>query len=356
MNYALWSAKRAFAQNRAEFYEDLAEALEDKAELIKYLQKKKVMAGRSYEALIYARWISRLDKSLAEAMHDTVPPTDIMIIQAAEQSGQIPKGLRFLSSAVTASKEMRGAILGAIGMPCFLFLLLTWILCLLAVFLMPILTQIMKPDEFPAVGKALYHLSMFISGYGLWMAPFIAGGVVLFIWSLNNWHVNRRPTGDARRVLDDFLPYSIFRDYNGPLALVSLAALMQGGRGVSESLSVLRDSASPWLRAYLARAISRLNTYPDNPAKALDTGMFSRKLTIRVIEKGERSGFQEAIASIGVDAVQQTTKEVKKSAAALNLLMIIFVGGCLGFIVIGTVLTAQHASAVIRQSVQAHGR
>jgi hypothetical protein len=119
-SFALWRGIRAFRRHRADFYEDLAEALDDKAVLVTELKKHVVRAHRrrSPAATLYSLWLRRMDKSdFSTSLKGTVPPMDSLVLLAAENSGNLPYGLRFLSTTVRAVGKIKGSILSAVAMP-----------------------------------------------------------------------------------------------------------------------------------------------------------------------------------------------------------------------------------------------
>lgn len=347
MSFNMWLAKSNFAGKRADFYEDLAEALADKGVLVQIIRTHEERAKQRKDVIhpLYALWLKRMDEMpFAECLTGTVPDSDVMILSASESSGSLIDGLRFLAIAIRAGGKMKGAVWGAIAGPMFLGCMFVALLIGYSFFLVPVLSQIMKPETWPAVGQAMYFVSKIITGYGIWLLAFIVVTTSAYIWSLPRW------TGKWRAVADKYVPlYSIYRDYVGSIFLVSLASLMKARVGLSESLDALSNRASPWLRWHIRRIQSRLNFEADHPARAFQTGVFNQELTDRVMDFGSRSKFHEAIGKVGISSIEKVTSFVTSSAQLMNRILILVCGATMIFMVAGVLLTAQEAQTAIQR-------
>jgi toxin coregulated pilus biosynthesis protein E len=169
--------------------------------------------------------------------------------------------------------------------------------------------------------------------------------LVAFGISINRW------TGHKRAKLDNYLPYSIFRDYNGALFLTSLAAMMKSGAGVMESLRNLETLSTPWMKWHIQQMVGRLDQFSEEPAKALDTGSVPRAIMDRIIDYGKRSSFLEAMAMIGLDSLARTEEKLNKSANKINMFMMLIAGVLFILVIAGTMMTGLHAQDVIRAKI-----
>lgn len=351
-NFALWFAKQGFASQRADFFQDLAEALEDKGVLVEIIRnlENRAKSRKDTIAPLYTLWLRRMDdRSFAQSLIGTVPDSDVMILEAAESSNNLIGGLRFLAKAIRAAETMQKELRKAVAGPIFLLIMFIGMLVGFSLYLVPVLTQIMKPSTWPWSGQMLYAVSQFITGYGYWLLGALVIVGVAFTWSLPRW------TGRWRSFADKYVPlYAIYRDYVGSIFLVSLASLMQSGEGLSESLNALAARGSPWLRWHIRRIQGRLDTNAEHPAEAFDTGVFNRALTDRVIDYGQRSAFHDALGKVGIASIEKVTEFVSGSATLLNRILILVCGATMIFMVMGVMLTAQEAqNAIQRQTFKA---
>lgn len=342
-------AKSAFRKNRADFFTDIAAALRDKSDLVTEVtnllnraeQRKKIG-----DIMMYREWLSRMERgNLTEALSNTLPSTDLMIMGAFEHSGRLADGLDFMAKTVKMAGRMKSRIIAAIAAPSFVLLIIMGILALHAFMLTPIMTQIYEVKDWPFVGQILYPVSQLIRHYGIFLVIALVSGLVAFGISINRW------VGDKRVTADKYLPYSIFRDYNGALFLTSLAAMMKSGTGLLESLKSLDTLSSPWMKWHIRQMIGRLDKYPDESARALDTGAIPPLIMDRIIDYGKRSNFLEAMTVIGLDSMSRTEEKLGKSASQINIFMMLIAGVLFILVIAGTMLTGLHAQDVIRAKI-----
>lgn len=343
-------AMLTFSARRAEFYEDLAEALEDKGDLTPLLNKYRLRAGQRKQrgmSQLYGRWLRAMNSiTFARALRGTVPTMDSMILESAEVTGNLPNGLRFLSNAVTIANRMRAIIWKAIGMPIFLTILLAGVITAFALGMVPVLSQIYEPPKWPFFGQVVYFMSRVVVVGGPFLTAGVVAVIVVFMRSLPRW------TGRWRARFDKHAPYAIYRDYNAAIFLVTIASLMQAGVSLTEALQKTRESATPWLRWHIATMLKRLDQEPDNPARALDTGLFPQYLADRIVDFGERSNFRDALSKVGLQGVNKVIVVVERSSSVVNKVLYVVLGVVIGILVVGTIQTAMFADQALKAKVR----
>lgn len=353
MSFQLWMARQSFQSSRQEFYEDLAEALDDNAKLTGRIDElaERAAAERDVLAPLFQLWSRRMDdREFSEALEGTVPQGDLMILGAAEGAGKLSDGLKFASLVIGASKEMKSALVGAVIGFVFLFSFLCILLALFSFYGIGLIETLVPPNQWPWAGQLLRDLAQFVTGSGVYvLGAFFALGA-LYLWSLPRW------SGRVRVGFDRFVPfYTIYRDFQGALFLVSLAALMRNNVSLNRALETLEQSASPWLSWHIREILFRLDYESDKPGKAFATGIFGRKLTWRIIDFSARSTFAKAIEKVGVRSIDGVTKMVSQSAGKINKFLMVLSGGLLAFIIAGAFLTLFEAQNAVQQQMSATG-
>lgn len=333
-------AKRAFKGIRAEFYENMADSMEDGEALPVFLENNKALASRFKlsTAPLFEHWERRFKNNggiFSEAINGTVPPSDYMLLRVAEESAKMPEMLRLLSSSIEDVKGMKSVIVGALALPAFLVVFSLFLLVFFASNLGPILLSFSPPEQWPAAGRFSYNMGLFLKARGWILVPFVAGAGYVASWSFDSW------TGGVRDRLDKFPPYSIYAAYNSAIFLVTLSALQETGKTISVALQLLRSSAPPWMRRHISKMLYNMESRGQGQADAMNTGMFSREVTAMIVNYGRRSNFEEAISRLGKKALQLTTKRVKTQSAVLSVVALIVVGLFVGFTLISFVITIQ---------------
>lgn len=349
MSLQLWLARQTFRAQRQAFYEDLAEALDDKAQLAGRIEVLATRAAQEHDVLapLYRLWLRRMDdRSFSSALTDTVPAGDVMILHAAEQAGRLPDGLRFAALVIGANREMTEALYGAVIGFVFLSAFLVGLLALFSFYGIGLIEELVPPDAWPWVGRMLRDLAHFVTGSGIWVLACLSAAGIACAWSLRNW------SGRARVWADRYVPvYTIYRDFHGGLFLVALAALMRNKVSLNDALDQLSGKASPWLRWHIRQVQLRLDYDSDQPGKAFATGIFSKPLTWRIIDFGERSSFPLALEKVGLRSIDMVTRMVKRSAGKINKLLLILSGGLMAFIIAGTFLTMYEAQNAVQRQI-----
>jgi type II secretory pathway component PulF len=345
-------ARSALRKRRTDWYLDLSMALEDRIPLYSTLKKYEVRARKRDPslALLYRQILRNAMKgSLAEAMRGIAPPSELMVLNAAQISGDesVASGLRFLSETVEKTERMTRVIRGAVNYPLFLLVLMAAIATGFSIFAVPVLEEIMPVEQWPAVGKALHAVSLMIRHYGLLMAAAFVATLGAFFYSLGHW------TGSWRVRVDRYLPYSLYRDYSGALLIVSLASLMRSGVSLRSALEQALQYANPWMRWHVRKILTRLSSSNAvNFGQAFATGVLSTDLEDRITDASERQDPVQAFVKIGVGSIDRIATSIERSASRINSFMLIFCGFVLGSMMLGFMATTQQLNQALKTQVQ----
>ncbi len=345
-------ARSALRKRRADWYLDLSMALEDRIPLYSTLKKYEVRARKRDPALaLLYRQILRnsMKGSLADAMRGVAPPSELMVLNAAQISGDesVASGLRFLSETVEKTERMTRVIRGAVNYPLFLLTLMAAIATGFSYFAVPVLEEIMTVDKWPAAGKALHAVSLLIRNYGVFLALGFVSTLGIFFYSLGNW------TGNVRVRMDRYLPYSLYRDYSGALLIVSLASLMRSGVSLRSALEQASLYANPWMKWHVRKILTRLSASSSAGfGHAFATGVLSAELEDRITDASERQDPVQAFVKIGVGSIDRIAISIESSAGRINSFMLMFCGFVLGGMMLGFMATTQQLNAALRTQVQ----
>lgn len=346
---SLRRAASKFASKRENFYEYLADALDDKADIDTEIdiQRKRYIVAKDSLAKLFAYWHANMSQGKFNvAIRGTVPQSDLMIISASERSSTLPEGLRFLAKSIRQMKAMGSAIKAACFFPLFMVLVLFGMMYLFATLLAPILVQIYPVENFPTGGKIFYYLSMGFKENWPWIAALVATIPVAFAYSL------ARLTGPVRNFLDRYPPYSIYRDYQASLFLVSFSSLITSGVSFDEALKLILAQSNRYMAWQIRSMLRRYPLNPTKPAKALEVGLFPSELRYLIEDYGRRNSFGDALKKIGLVAIEKTAHRVIASSKFMNQVLIAIVGGYLVFSILSVFSVAYEAQAQIKAQVR----
>lgn len=354
MSVRVWLAKSSFRSTRGEFYEDLAEAIADGDPLA---QRIEVLATRAasegdIQAPLFQLWYDRMDdRSFSEALIGTVPDSDLMIIQAAEESGDLVTGLQFTVKVIEATtimrKTIRLAIAGFVGLSIMQISLLIGF----SYYGIGLIEAIVPPNAWPWIGVQLKALATFVTTSGSTVLIVMTVLGIGYIWSLRNWY------GRIRVGVDRYVPlYTVYRDFGSAMFLVSLAALMKNGVALNAALDMLSERASPWLLWHIRQIQLRLDYQSESAGEAFATGLFDKRLTWRIIDFGKRAGsdFAVAMEKVGIKSIDKVMASVKRKAGKLNYMLMFLNAGMIMFIIAGTLSTVYEAQEQLQKQINSN--
>ncbi len=248
---------------RQPFYETLRFLLENKkplAEALKMIGEVHTDFGRHwhpYSDLVEDCLEALADNSAGRSLQDVlaawVPREEAAIISAGMRSGHQPRALVQADKLIVARRRILGQAVLVSVYPCALTLLGGGLLGVNTFFIIPTLSKLSSPDHWTGALGFMDHLSLFTGQYG----PFLTTGFValtgLVFGSLSRW------CGQLRRIADRFMPWSIYKDLQGAVFLMNVAALIGAGVPELSALEILHSFGSRWLRERLEGAMDCVN-------------------------------------------------------------------------------------------------
>lgn len=344
------AAAQRLKQRRADFYYDMASALEDKVPLFTILRKYEAR-GRTRsrgDALLYRHMLREaMGGSLSQSLIGVVPTTELILIDAIQGSGDagLARGLYFLSETVEKVDRMFATVRKAVMYPVILMVLFAGLLTGFSLFAVPILADLLPPERWPAMGQALYAVSYTVSHYGVLLGLALVALVVAFGLSLSRWQ------GPLRRRLDHWAPYSLYRDFSGAMLIVSIASLMRAGVSLRSALERAARFSSPWMRWHLREILSRLSSEQSTQfGQAFATGVLNGPLEDRVQDASERRDPIAAFVKIGVGSIDRIERSIQRSASRLNSALMAVAGITLAAMMFGFFATAFEMQSGIQAS------
>ncbi len=342
-------AARRLRRRRGDFYYDLASALEDRVPLFTLLRKLETRSRRRSrgDMLLYRRMLrAAMGGSLARALHGVVPPTEVLMIDALQGGGdeRLAQGLHFLSATAEKVDGMFRAVRKAVAYPLLLLAAMAAILVAFSLQAVPVLADLLDPQRWPPLGRALHAVAWTVRHHGLALGGGALAAAALFLWSLPRWQ------GRARRWLDRHPPFSLYRDFSGAMLVISLSSLMRAGVSLRASLERAGRFSAPWMRWHLRQILARL-TGPEAAqfGRAFATGVLPPAMEERVQDAAERRDPVAAFVRIGIGSIDRLQLGIADSAARLNALLMIAAAALLLFLLGGFLSTVMEA----QQSLQA---
>ncbi|WP_117144102.1 type II secretion system F family protein [Pseudomonas coronafaciens] len=319
---------------RREFYEDYASALRDNMGGPERLAK---MAARARQrrtgwAPLYEHWLRKMKRlSFAHALQHTVPDYEVMVLTAAEEDGRMEDAMDYLAKSLRLSAKISSAYFSSLVSPVLAGVTILVFFLSYALIIAPQNLEALPLEKWPTLSRLLYTFSQGLVDGGILLAVAALSVGWLVAWSRANWK------GSLRSIVDrvPLLPWRSYRERQANNFLVSLAILLQSNNyGPKESFERMRNFAGPWLTMHLRMMLARLGKTPDEPARALDTGLFPVHMMDRIEDYAERRDFTKALLILAFDHADRQVQRAERQAMISGYLAMLIVGGVIGFIVI----------------------
>jgi type IV pilus assembly protein PilC len=259
----------------------------------------------------------------------------VAMTRAGETGGVLDAALMRVADQLESADSLRRQVKAAMAYPLVVMGFAFTVLIALVVFLVPVFIGVFKQfgGDLPAITKFTVTLSNAITGY--WWA-IIAGGIGV-MYAFKKW----KATPAGQKIWDTFklrIPMKI-GDIVQKISLArwsrTLSALVSAGVPLLQALEITGKTAGNWcIEKAMADVIDNVRqggTISD-PLKAASVfpGMVSHMIGV-----GEETGALDTMLSKIADFYEdQVNSAVKQLASILEPVMIVLVGGMVGFIVI----------------------
>lgn len=194
-------------------------------------------------AIALREWFlkDRAGVSFAEAVEGWAPTGELYMIRAGEESGTLAKAFAYIQAVGDKARQMREAVIYAVGYPVFMLILVSFVLWTFGVNLIQNMRKTAPPRVLAAMG-GVADLSDFISNWGITVIVVMVLIGILIAATLPYWK------GRVRSKLDMFPPWSWYRILQGSGFLLGLSALLGAQVPLKRALEILEEQGNPWIR------------------------------------------------------------------------------------------------------------
>ena len=319
----LW-ARLVWSFERADFYRDLADAMQRRVSIRDYLERavsNATMLKKRETALIASKLLVKLSTgnsiSISALFDGIAPKSDQILFKAVDGAGsKIVIALLMCAESVEFRHKSLLNIAEKLSVP----MLAIPIVGALSVITSQIIAGIAKDTPasiWTGFNGLVRELAEFINDGGVGIAAGTAATVAIFIYLLPNLR------GRIRLTLDKRLPFSLYRDYNAAMVISSLSILIHSGRTMKEALEDLRGSSSPWLRWQINKIIMSIEVDPSNYMAAFSLGLMPLTVRARLASLlDSNNSFVEALQLLGGKESAALQKRIVISAIGLRSIVL----------------------------------
>ena len=273
-----------------------------------------------------------------EAHPRIFPPLYVNMVRAGEASGMLEAVLNRLTQFLESQAKLKGKVVAALAYPALMLIIGSTLISVLMVAVVPNVTTIFASMDqaLPWYTALLIFTSDFASNY--WWA--ILGVLGFSIWGFRKW--KRTPVGRLR--WDGFvLNAPIFGKLVQMLAIArfarTLATLLASGVALLQAMDIVRNVlGNAVLEKVVVDAIGSIREGQSIADPLRRSGKFPPIVT-HMIAIGEKSGQLEGMLESVSDAYDTAVEtRVQMLTSLLEPLMIVIMGGAVGFIAISILM------------------
>lgn len=351
--YAMQFGKK----ERIQFYESLMGVLEDGIPIdvaLETVEKAFSNDGKELHPVsIICSEIAmsvRAGKSLAQSCRARVPPDEASLIETGEETGNLVQSFRDCVRIIEIRQRIARLIRSVVSLPSLTWGLMWALLYVIALWMVPSMSRRSDPESWTGIPALLYHLSNFVSNYGVFVLILFVGTTVLSIstlaifcglkvrpdspiWKIKISNLLQR----ARLLVEPIPPWSIYKALHGSIFLLNMSVMLRTGINQLDALDILERSASPWMKERLA-AIHYGVSSGKNFGEALRLAGHQFPDTMAIHYLGvlaTRKGFAESMERFANRWLEQTLLRVEATSTFIIALSSVFMGVLMILVVIG---------------------
>ncbi|PAR92343.1 type II secretion system F family protein [Vibrio cholerae] len=311
-------------KNRLILYKLLADLIDDGIPLYDALIMLKDKDGELVYGKLFVKKLSMIienmknSSSVTESLMSLIPEQEIMVIHAAETSGQLPDGLRMLVSMTEKSNEISSSIKKSLLTPILLFIVVLFVIMGYSLQVFPTFLNVLPLSQWPGVTQGLYNFGMYLSDGGLFT-------IFLFFITLMIVVMISMPLlkGTIRtKFLDKIPPYNYYLDIQQGLFLRMLSTLMLNNVPIADAIELIESRSSKWLSSHLTLFYFNMKegkSYQD----ALDTGFLNKEMLLIIKIYSGLDSFAITVKKMADNIECKIVDDIKKLNAILKNIALI---------------------------------
>lgn len=254
----------------------------------------------------------------SEAIVGWATPNEILIISSGETSGEDVESLRQCVSLMEKLINMKKTIVSASIYPSILMIALFAIIYGFANFMVPILKDFSDPETWPEAAQMLAKFTTWVSTNIFFVIMFFIGLFYLISFSLP------RLRGSIRdKFLDKIPPYSLYREIQSGLFLVSLSTLMQSGVSFKKSLAFIEEGSPIYLKDKVSEILEKVEN-GQNEGESMNTP-FIGDIGNDIEDFASGGSIETAMQKLGDQVVNEKIEKIEGSAGILKGIAMILV-------------------------------
>lgn len=232
-------------------------------------------------------------------------------------SGELSKSMKMAQSLLQSLSVMKKTVVSAMIYPAILFVVLFGMIFGFSYSIIPILVDLLPIEHWEGSQLALYNFCMFFQHNSQYIMASLFISFIVIAKTISSW------TGQARYYADHLVPWSIYKEFNSGIFLISFSTLIESGNTPLQAIQKLKVQSPKYVKKELNIMLSSINQAM-NPATAINTG-FLGEVGDDIEDIAENGDFEQILKSYGEDAIDKIVESIKKKANNLKSVLMLSV-------------------------------
>lgn len=336
------SAEYPTAKDLAIFTKQLATMISSGVQLIEAFEIiRRQQKKRGFSRILYAIQLEIEEgEPLSKALSDHPSIFDnfyISLIQAGEKSGKLDDILKRLSLYIEKSAKLKGEVKSALIYPVSILIFTVLTVIGLMVFVVPTFAQ-----QYAESGKKLPFITQIvIDGSDFMMANWLPITGVIFLLVISFFLIKRTENGANwidRIVLRLPIIGGIVKKVGVGRFSATLSSMLNSGVDLLEALEICGRTGSRDMKRFIEKVIKDLED-GEKLSGALDKDGYFPEMVISMIQVGETTGsIDDMLEKVNEFYEDEVDEALGGLMSMIEPVMLILIGGAVGFIVIAMYL------------------
>ncbi len=258
----------------------------------------------------------------------------VNMVRAGEVGGALEVILRRLAEFKEKAQSLKRKVIGAMIYPLVVILAAIGILCFIMIAIVPKFKEIFAAFEMklPAMTQTLLDISDFMKNY-FWIMPLVLIGWIVFCWLLRLMYW-------GRYVLDWVWLHvpiigGILEKTIVARTMRTLGTLVSSGVPILEALSIVKETAGNAIFEEMFQRVFESVREGESIAMPMKESRLVDDMVVNMIDVGEETGELDKMLNKIADVYDEEVDVLVQSLVKLlEPVMVLFLGGCVGFIVV----------------------
>ena len=267
-----------------------------------------------------------------------IPPIMVHLVRAGETGGFLDKSLLMVADNFEAENKLRSQVKSALSYPIVVLVVAVVAVAAMLIFIVPVFENMFADlgGDLPAATQGLVDLSHAM--------PVIGPIALVIIIAATVWWTRNKNTDAVRRVVDPLkLKVPVFGKLNSKIALTrftrNFSTMLASGVPILQSLAIVGATSDNWVINNSLTAVQDAVRQGRPIAEALAESDVFPDMLVQMVGIGEESGSIDTMLSKTADFYDQEVEAMSSSLTAmLEPLMIVVMGGLLGYMIVALYL------------------